>query len=96
MLLSPLKYAGNKAFLADRLKRLIESELDIKSTKVLEPFSGSLGFSLGLGFKYVHANDFNKPLVKVIGMSKLVASGSVSTMILTRSVITSTGKDTTS
>lgn len=59
---SPLKYAGNKKFLAQRLERLILKEIGVDA-HIIEPFSGSLGFSLYYGFRSVHANDVNRPLI---------------------------------
>ncbi|KJG37781.1 hypothetical protein UA32_12580 [Photobacterium angustum] len=59
---SPLKYAGNKGFLAQRLERLIIKEVDFKNDIVQEPFAGSLGFSLYFGFKHVIANDKSLPI----------------------------------
>ncbi|ELP5729304.1 Dam family site-specific DNA-(adenine-N6)-methyltransferase [Vibrio vulnificus] len=59
---SPLKYAGNKKFLAQRLERLILKEIGVDA-HIVEPFSGSLGFSLYYGFRSVHANDVNRPLI---------------------------------
>lgn len=59
---SPLKYAGNKGFLAHRLERLILKEVDFQNDVVQEPFAGSLGFSLYFGFKQVIANDKSLPI----------------------------------
>lgn len=61
-LISPLKYAGNKRFLAKRVERLILKEVDLKRDVVQEPFAGSLGFSLHFGFHNVICNDKSMPI----------------------------------
>lgn len=58
---SPIKYAGNKYFLASALDRLICKEIP-RDSRVLEPFAGSLGFSLYFGFDFVTANDASFPM----------------------------------
>lgn len=60
--LSPLKWLGNKRDLARAIQPLIEREICHNST-VIEPFCGSLGFSLHFGFKHVKANDNNRALI---------------------------------
>ncbi|OEE37300.1 hypothetical protein A1QO_04130 [Vibrio genomosp. F10 str. ZF-129] len=59
---SPIKWLGNKSYLAQSLRRLIEKEIDFDST-VIELFSGSLGLSLYFGFPNVLANDTNRELI---------------------------------
>ncbi len=61
---SSLKWAGNKAFLAKHLERLLRYEFSsLEDLHVMEPFIGSAGFSLYFEFKNVIANDLYPPLV---------------------------------
>lgn len=62
VVVSPLKWAGNKMWLAKRLARLIDKEVD-PNQPVVELFAGSLGFSLFYGFTNVIANDVDKTLI---------------------------------
>lgn len=62
VVVSPLKWAGNKMWLAKRLARLIQKDVDVNDS-VVELFAGSLGFSLFYGFNNVIANDVDKPLI---------------------------------
>jgi len=59
---SPLRWAGNKQWLAKRTARLIAKEVE-PASQVVELFAGSLGFSLHFGFKNVVANDIDTPLI---------------------------------
>lgn len=61
VVVSPLKWAGNKMWRAKRLARLIQKDID-PNQSVVEMFAGSLGFSLSYGFENVIANDVDKPL----------------------------------
>jgi DNA adenine methylase len=58
--ISPLKYAGSKRWLAPLLTPLIK---EIKPKVVCEPFAGSLAFSLFHKFDKVLANDLNPFLI---------------------------------
>lgn len=60
--LSPLKWAGSKRFLASRIRPLLNRELP-SDPIVTELFAGSLSFSLELGYNRVLANDLNKALM---------------------------------
>lgn len=62
VVVSPLKWAGNKMWLAKRLARLIQKDVD-PNQSVVELFAGSLGFSLFYGFNNVIANDVDMPLI---------------------------------
>lgn len=61
-ILSPLKWAGSKRFLAKRVKPLINKEIR-PDPLVTELFAGSLGFSLQMQFKRVVANDLNEAII---------------------------------
>lgn len=62
VVVSPLKWAGNKMWLAKRLARLVKNDID-PNLPVVELFAGSLGFSLFFGFRNVIANDIDVPLI---------------------------------
>jgi DNA adenine methylase len=57
---SPIKWLGAKHYISERLRPLIN---EINPQVVIEPFCGSLAFSLHHEFPRVFANDFNPQLV---------------------------------
>jgi len=64
---SPIKWLGAKHFVSERLKPLIK---EINPQVVIEPFSGSLAFSLYHEFPQVIANDFNPLLINFYNQLK--------------------------
>jgi len=57
---SPIKWLGAKHYVSERLKPLIK---EVNPQVVIEPFCGSLAFSLHHEFPKVFANDFNPLLI---------------------------------
>lgn len=55
-----IKWAGGKRWILPTLEPLIE---DISPRRIVEPFCGALGLSLGLEARHVLANDINPSLI---------------------------------